>query len=203
MKKYTFQIHELAERAGTTIRTIRYYTDEGLLPQPLIQGKYAYYNEAHLNRLELIRRMKDAFLPLRHIKEVMVALSDEDVRQRLGEQVQKYIPAEESALPLPPGEGNNALEYINRVMENQAEFRPRPKMGAPLQEAAPLMAQKVSEPAPARMEARPAPEPATENWQRIILAPGVELHLRLQHHYKFEDSIIRLIEFAKTLFKES
>ena len=80
-------------------------------------------------------------------------------------------------------------------------------MGAPLQEAAPLMAQKVSEPAPARMEARPAPrparEPATENWQRIILAPGVELHLRLQHHYKFQDSIIRLIEFAKTLFKES
>ena len=76
MEEEKFLIHELAEKAGVTVRTIRYYTNEGLLPQPEASGKYAYYSAAHLNRLELIRRMKDAYLPLREIRQTLVRLSD-------------------------------------------------------------------------------------------------------------------------------
>ncbi len=70
-------IHELAERAKTTVRTIRYYTDEGLLPQPVMQGKYAYYTPNHIQRLELIQRLKNSYLPLKEIRQIMLSLSDE------------------------------------------------------------------------------------------------------------------------------
>jgi DNA-binding transcriptional MerR regulator len=76
-------IHELAERAGISVRTIRYYIEEGLLPQPSYQGKYSYYSKAYLDRLELIRRLKDSYLPLKEILSIMNSLSDEDVHRRL------------------------------------------------------------------------------------------------------------------------
>jgi DNA-binding transcriptional MerR regulator len=78
-----YLINELAQRAGVTVRTIRYYTDQGLLPTPDTRGKYATYNRGHLLRLELIRQMKEAYLPLREIREIIQTLSDEEMRQRL------------------------------------------------------------------------------------------------------------------------
>ena len=51
-------IQELAERARVTTRTIRYYTEQGLLPAPE-RGRPARYTEEHLQRLELIRRLKE------------------------------------------------------------------------------------------------------------------------------------------------
>lgn len=69
MTTQCFLIAELAKLAGTTVRTIRYYTDKGLLHQPQLQGKYAYYTRQHLDRLKLIRRMNDACLPLREMRQ--------------------------------------------------------------------------------------------------------------------------------------
>ena len=79
-------IHELAARAGISVRTIRYYIEEGLLPQPSYQGKYSYYTLNYLDRLELIRRLKESYLPLREIREIMTSLSDEEVRAKLKDQ---------------------------------------------------------------------------------------------------------------------
>ena len=54
----TYTIGELAERAGVTPRTIRYYTAEGLLPRPDTRGQYARYRADQLfwlypDRLEI------------------------------------------------------------------------------------------------------------------------------------------------------
>jgi DNA-binding transcriptional MerR regulator len=76
-------IHELAERANASIRTIRYYTEEGLLPPPDMQGKYALYTQAHADRLMLIAQMKDRFLPLREIRALLSTLSDAEVHAQL------------------------------------------------------------------------------------------------------------------------
>ena len=42
---------ELAELAGTTVRTIHYYASEGLLPAPSGATRAATYTAAHLARL--------------------------------------------------------------------------------------------------------------------------------------------------------
>jgi len=71
-KEYeTMPIGELAQRAGTTTRTIRYYEDIGIL-QNLRRGSNGYrqYTGGHLTALRLIKRAKRLGLPLEEIKEL-------------------------------------------------------------------------------------------------------------------------------------
>ncbi len=64
MSDEEFLINELARRADVTVRTIRYYQDQGLLSVPITHGRYARYNQSHLQQLELIKKLKELHLPL-------------------------------------------------------------------------------------------------------------------------------------------
>jgi DNA-binding transcriptional MerR regulator len=58
-------IGELARRTGLTTRTIRFYSDEGLLPPATrTGGGYRLYDGASLARLELLRTLRDLGLGL-------------------------------------------------------------------------------------------------------------------------------------------
>ena len=46
-----YTIQELSEATGVSLRNIRYYTTEELLPRPTERGRNAYYTQDHLNRL--------------------------------------------------------------------------------------------------------------------------------------------------------
>jgi len=76
-------IHELAEKMGISIRTIRYYISEGLLPAPDTKGRYATFSEESLLRLELILKLKDAFLPLKEIRDRIVGLDQTQIKELL------------------------------------------------------------------------------------------------------------------------
>jgi DNA-binding transcriptional MerR regulator len=66
------RIDELAERAVVPTRTIRYYTQQGLLEPPALRGRVGYYDERHLERLKLIKELQEKrFLPLDVIKSVI------------------------------------------------------------------------------------------------------------------------------------
>jgi DNA-binding transcriptional MerR regulator len=66
------RIDELAERAGVPTRTIRYYTQQGLLPPPRLKGRVGYYEGRHLDRLRLIKELQEKrFLPLSVIASVV------------------------------------------------------------------------------------------------------------------------------------
>jgi DNA-binding transcriptional MerR regulator len=59
---------ELAELAGTTLRTVRHYHDLGLLPQPERRANgYKQYGVDHLVRLLRIKRLTELGMPLRQI----------------------------------------------------------------------------------------------------------------------------------------
>ena len=119
-----FLINELAKRARTTIRTIRYYTSEGLLPQPEMDGKYAFYDENHLQRLELILKLKNAYLPLREIRQIMLSLTDGEVVQRLKEEIHSGMELkQENLIKEIKEESSSALDYISNVINTQAKFR--------------------------------------------------------------------------------
>ncbi len=66
------RIDELAHRASVPSRTIRYYTQQGLLPPPRLKGRVGYYSETHLERLRLIKELQEKrFLPLSVIRGVI------------------------------------------------------------------------------------------------------------------------------------
>ncbi|MEU9734956.1 MerR family transcriptional regulator [Streptomyces sp. NPDC048002] len=53
------RIGELAERAGTTTRTLRYYEARGLLPARRTGNGYRTYDESDLTLLRQIRTLQD------------------------------------------------------------------------------------------------------------------------------------------------
>jgi DNA-binding transcriptional MerR regulator len=67
------KVSELAHRAGVSKETIHFYLREGLLPKPQKVGKnLAFYDETHLSRLLLIKKLqKERYLPLDVIKRVL------------------------------------------------------------------------------------------------------------------------------------
>lgn len=191
-------IHELAERAGISVRTIRYYIDEGILPEPKYQGKYSYYTPNFLDRLELIRRLKDSYLPLREIGEIMNSLSDEEVKAKLRESSPSS--PKFNTQPSPPRlkPGSRAMEYIDRVMEDQTRYREK---GTTDQLQNQLFQDTNIRLQQARQINILPPESDNEVWQRISLAPGVELHLRMPLKPATQRLVERLIDFAKRTFQ--
>jgi DNA-binding transcriptional MerR regulator len=66
------RIDDLAQRAGVPTRTIRYYTQQGLLPSPTLRGRVGYYDEQHLDRLRLIKELQEKrYLPLSVIRSIV------------------------------------------------------------------------------------------------------------------------------------
>ncbi|MET9428726.1 MULTISPECIES: MerR family transcriptional regulator [unclassified Streptomyces] len=53
------RIGELARRAGTTTRTLRYYESRGLLPARRAENGYRTYDETDLRLLQQIRTLQD------------------------------------------------------------------------------------------------------------------------------------------------
>jgi DNA-binding transcriptional MerR regulator len=64
-------VDEVAEQTGTTVRTVRYYQSQGLLPAPERVGREARYGEVHLERLRLITRLQHQGLRLTAIAELL------------------------------------------------------------------------------------------------------------------------------------
>lgn len=61
-------VDQLAQRSGTSVRTIRFYTGRGLLPPPRLRGRTGFYGPEHLARLELIRELSELGLTLSAIE---------------------------------------------------------------------------------------------------------------------------------------
>ncbi|MGW3359432.1 helix-turn-helix domain-containing protein [Streptomyces bungoensis] len=65
-------IGELARATGLTVRTIRYWSDEGVLPPAgRSAGGYRLYDAAAVARLELIRTLRELGLGLRDVHRVL------------------------------------------------------------------------------------------------------------------------------------
>jgi DNA-binding transcriptional MerR regulator len=89
------RIGDLARRAGTTPRTIRYYEELGLLPAAAERdaGRHRTYSEDDVERLEQLLRMKDLLgLTLEELRGVVEA---EDARNALREEWRHGTPSPE------------------------------------------------------------------------------------------------------------
>ncbi|HWI09383.1 MAG TPA: MerR family transcriptional regulator [Solirubrobacteraceae bacterium] len=97
MNDAMLQIGEVAEQAGLSLRTVRYYEETGLLkPAMRTDGGFRLYTAEHVDRLALIKRMKPLGFTVQQMRELLEArdtLSHEDTpddvreaaRERLGE----------------------------------------------------------------------------------------------------------------------
>ena len=163
-----YLIQELAEKAGLSLRTIRYYQQEGLLPDPINRGKFAYYNDDHLDRLMLIQELKKNYLPLKEIREQINMLTPKQVQfvlesHKVDTESKTYMNSTFMRHKVQPS-STEALDYISRLLNSQSES---PNPGAKkFQVQTHRQIQNV----------RYVAGTPSENWQRIVVAPGIEIH---------------------------
>ena len=75
-----WKLTELAEAAGVSPRTVRYYVQRGLLPAPPFKGPDTVYGEEHLVRLKAIRVLQARFLPLDAIQVELTRLGPDELK---------------------------------------------------------------------------------------------------------------------------
>lgn len=95
MEEQALKLEELAQQAGVSPRTVRYYVQRGLLPAPVFRGRDTAYGAEHLNRLRAIRRLQERHLPLDEIQSLLDSTGVEKL-ETLGDP---RIPAPEFAAP--------------------------------------------------------------------------------------------------------
>lgn len=96
-----YRIGELAEKSGVTRRTIHYYMARGLLPASDGAGLGTTYREEHLDRIMLIKRWQDAFLPLEEIKKRLSSMTHAQVKEALHGKVDPPSGGDEPGVPAP------------------------------------------------------------------------------------------------------
>jgi DNA-binding transcriptional MerR regulator len=70
-------IDELAARTGMTVRTLRFYASEGLLPAPHRRGRVAFYDARHRMRLDLVRTLQEQGYTLAAIQRVLARIPED------------------------------------------------------------------------------------------------------------------------------
>ena len=76
-----YKISELAEKAGVTKRTIHYYISKGLLLPPEGTGVNSLYNDNHLKRILLIKKLQSEYMPLNKIREYILEHPKDEVTE--------------------------------------------------------------------------------------------------------------------------
>ncbi len=102
MTEETYRIGELAELAGVTRRTVHYYINKALIPPAEGVGVGSFYTTDHLNRIRLIRKLQESYLPLDEIRKIITPLGSARVLEHLeqyerGEPVKRITPVQEPA----------------------------------------------------------------------------------------------------------
>ncbi|MBB5107830.1 DNA-binding transcriptional MerR regulator [Streptomyces spectabilis] len=115
-----YRMDELAEAAGITVRTVRFYRERGLIPPPRREGRIAWYDDHHLARLRTIAALLERGHTLQGIAELAEAFEKgRDVAELLGIDG----PSEETPVRLTPEEladrfaGQVTPENLSAAME--------------------------------------------------------------------------------------
>lgn len=128
----TFTIGELARRTGLPVKTIRFYSDEGLLPPTeRTDAGYRLYDAAAMARLELVRTLRELGLGLADVEAALTRSStvrelavrhvealDEQIRRlRLRRAVLRAVAKRDSEL--------EEVNLMNRLASMSDEERKR------------------------------------------------------------------------------
>ena len=210
-----FSLGELTEAAGVSVRTVRYYIAEGLLPPPVGAGAGSGYTAGHLNRLRLIGRLKAAYLPLKEIRRQLAGLDDADVRRALDDlgamalDAAGEMPEEESAsgeetvarAPAQVSVLDSAAAYVASVLRGQAAGG----LGQPGAPASPAVSGRPGtlhpRNPPSIRAAGPPPDTETGTWRRIPLGEDAELLVREDAYRRKRDRVEWLVRWARNVFE--
>jgi DNA-binding transcriptional MerR regulator len=66
-----YRVEQLAAACGVSVDTIRYYQSRGLVPAPIREGRLAWYDDRHAERIREVRVLRGKGLTLAAIQRVL------------------------------------------------------------------------------------------------------------------------------------
>ena len=127
----SYRVHEFAELAGVTVKTLHHYDRLGLLKPARTRAGYRVYTTTHLARLEQIITLKSLGIPLKQIRAILdrepLPLRStfrqqrdvlEEKRRMLDRAIEALQQAEE-AIERDPASETEILQQVIRAMNMQ------------------------------------------------------------------------------------
>ena len=103
-------IGRLAQQAGTTTRTVRYYEEMGLIkPEGRSPGGFRYYSDQQLDRLRMILSLKGMEFDLDQIKTILDKQSNNDTGGKLASAILSDL--------------NSRLDEVDRQLEHYQQLK--------------------------------------------------------------------------------
>lgn len=201
MNKDGVTINELSKMANVTVRTIRFYTDEGVLDEPAGRDRYARYTRRHYLQLNAARTLKERYLPLRVIRDQMASLSEAELERLAGpvpahiedrfnevesiteshivaaQQMTSMVAMSHVRMAFPPSETEYSATPLNETKYEFLSTAPALEEKSKPSYAVPRDLRVMRQP----QAYTPASQstPATSDvWHRIVISPSMELHVR-------------------------
>jgi DNA-binding transcriptional MerR regulator len=173
----SYTLEELCDQAGVTVRTVRYYISEGLLPPPAGHGASARYTDDHRARLDVIGALKAQYLPLREIRRTLDGMSPHQIADAAA-AMQADAPAAAAPVTTALREDSSAADYIAGILEQPARSpRPTPRYA-------------------------PASTPATTadaSWRRVPISGEAELLIEEDTYRRRREQIDSLVAWAQRI----
>lgn len=201
-------LKELVKATDVSERTIRYYIQEGVLPPPSGSGPASRYGVEHLTRLSLVRRFKAALLPLNQIKQLFDELLPEELEQ-VADQFHHELTTTHPVLDAQNQTGAVSVAgYPTSGIANQRPavdkpleiFRPPDANLAESTGDLPTVQERWTQPKPTDLEVLSL----AGRWDRITLAPGLEIHYEAGGPQDTEEGrkrLAQLVELAMQLYR--
>jgi DNA-binding transcriptional MerR regulator len=175
----TLDLIALADAAGVTPRTVRYYVQQGLLPSPNKRGPGTKYGQPLLDRLKLIKLLQRRHLPLTEIRAQLDTLDDDGIRQALGADPELSL-------------GDPNVGYVRSLLYRSEPTQRAREAGAAVNASAAAYAGDLF----------PESRNPKSTWERIRLSRDVELHIRRPLTRERNKLVDRLLDAAKDIFAE-
>ena len=224
-----YSLADLARLADVTPRTVRYYIVQGLLHSPEAAGPATRYGDGHLARLRLIRRFQRDHLPLAEIRARLLAMTDDQILSATAapqpepagpsealDYVHELMAQSGVAPSLRPHASAEAPVSYRPSLLKRIEVAPPAAPGALTDASVPPPASDAialdafAAPAPAA-SAPVTPEPATpahstqpdrSTWERLVITPDVELHVRRPLDRRTNQRVDKLERIARELLRD-
>ncbi len=188
---------------GVSVRTIRYYIAEGLLPSPGARGRKVSYGEEHLLRLRLVRCLVERRVPLDEIRERLAGLSrhelqvlveEEEARRRRREDAkQEGRPRDYLAMLMNHDDTDllSASERRSALYKYERRLPPRPEPESALE--------PMSMYCPAMRRSSEESEEPPVRWN---LAQGITLSVERPIYERYRQLTDLLVRVARAILSE-
>ena len=169
-----YSIGELAEKAGITRRTVRFYVQRGLIPQPLGRGRGEHYTDKHLT----------AVLRVKSLQEQGASLND----------IRRYLDGDLEVPPAKPAAEKTARGTWPQDSYGDAIITSGPPKPSAWWDTRALAAHQQRQ-WPLRLQ-------PGQVWIRQVVMPGLELHALGRENAFSERQLAALAQFVSKLRQE-